>query len=160
MPSLVLFISFLHARKLASSTFKSYLSEISYVQKLKGLRDPTQAFLINKLLTALSRQGSCDIRLPISRPVLHELVGSLGHNASSAFQRTFFFCCVSTRILRLLSHRTASTQEREFGQNTNTHDTNNNLKVQPQYHKPSIRYLDRGKAFMAILPHSGSVQLL
>ena len=32
------------------------------------------------------------------------------------FNILFFFCCVSTRILRLLSHRTASTQEREFGQ--------------------------------------------
>ena len=60
------------------------------MHKLKGFRDPTQAFLINKLLTALSRQGSCDIRLPISRPVLHELVGSLGHTTSSAFQRTLY----------------------------------------------------------------------
>lgn len=90
VPSLALFISYLHARKLASSTIKSYLSAISYVHKLKGLHDPTQAFLINKLLTALSRQGSCDIRLPISRPVLHELVGSLGHTVSSAFQRTLY----------------------------------------------------------------------
>ena len=116
MPSLSLFISYFHARKLAYSTIKSYLSAISYVQKLKGLRDPTQAFLINKLLTALSRKGSCDICLPILRPVVHELVCSLGHTASSALQRTFFFCCVSTRILWLLSDRAASTQEREFGQ--------------------------------------------
>ena len=61
MPLLALFISYLHARKLASSTIKSYLSAISYVQKLEGLRDPTQAFLV-KLLRTLSRQGSCDIR--------------------------------------------------------------------------------------------------
>ena len=88
--SLALFVSYLHARKLASSTIKSYLSAISYVHKLKGFRDPTQAFLINKLLTALSRQGSCDIHLPISRPALHELVGSLGHTTSSAFQRTLY----------------------------------------------------------------------
>ena len=90
IPSFALFISYLHARKLASSTIKSYLSAISYVHKLKGLRDPTQAFLINKLLTALSRQGSCDIRLTISRPVLHELVGSQGHTTSSACQRTLY----------------------------------------------------------------------
>lgn len=55
--------------KLASSTIKSYLCATSYVHKLKGLHDPTQTFLINKLLTALSQQGSCDIRLPISQPV-------------------------------------------------------------------------------------------
>ena len=90
IPALALFISYLHARKLASSTIRSYLSAISYVHKLKGLCDPTQAFVINKLLTAVSRQGSCDIRLPISRPVLHQLVGSLGHTASSAFRRTLY----------------------------------------------------------------------
>lgn len=90
IPSVALFIYYFHARKLASSTIKSYLSAISYVHKLIGLRDPTQAFLINKLLTALSRQGSCDIRLTILRPVLPELVGSLGHTVSSAFQRTLY----------------------------------------------------------------------
>ena len=74
----------------APSTIKSYLSAIGYVHKLKGLRDPTRAFIIDKLLTALSRQSSSDIRLPISRPVLHALVGSLNHNNSSAFHRTLF----------------------------------------------------------------------
>ena len=89
-PVLALFVSYLHARKLAPSTIKSYLSAIGYVHKLKGLRDPTRAFIIDKLLTALSRQSSSDIRLPISRPVLHALVGSLNHNNSSAFHRTLF----------------------------------------------------------------------
>ena len=89
-PVLALFVSYLHARKLAPSTIKSYLSAIGYVHKLKGLRDPTRAFIIDKLLTALSRQSSSDIQLPISRPVLHALVGSLNHNNSSAFHRTLF----------------------------------------------------------------------
>ena len=90
IPSLALFISYLHARQLAPSTIKSYLSAIGYVHKMKGLCDPTKAFLITKLLTALGRQGSSDIRLPISQPVLHKLVGSLSHTNSSAFYRTLF----------------------------------------------------------------------
>ncbi|CAH3131895.1 unnamed protein product [Pocillopora meandrina] len=49
-----LFISYLSFRKMAYSTINSYLSAISYVHKLKGLRDPTKSFLIQKLLTALS----------------------------------------------------------------------------------------------------------
>ena len=61
------------------------------MHKLKGLRDPTRAFIIDKLLMALSRQGSIDIRLPTSRPVLHALEGSLNHNNSSAFHLTLFF---------------------------------------------------------------------
>ena len=38
------------------------------------------------------------IRLPISRPVLHKLVGSLGHTASSAFQRTLYFAMFSIAL--------------------------------------------------------------
>ena len=89
-PVLALFVSYLHARKLAPSTIKSYLLAIGYVHKWKGLRDPTRAFITDKLLTALSHQGSSDIRLPILRPVIHALVGSLNHNNSSAFHRTLF----------------------------------------------------------------------
>ena len=89
-PLLALFISYLHARQLAPSTIRSYLSAIGYVHKIKGLRDPTKAFLIDKLLTALGRQGASDIRLPISRPVLHQLVGSLTNINPSAFERTLY----------------------------------------------------------------------
>lgn len=87
---LALFIAYLHACKLAPSSIKSYLSAIGYVHKMKGLPDPPKAFLIEKLLTALGRQVSSDIRVPISRPVLHELVGSVHHTSSSAFQRILF----------------------------------------------------------------------
>lgn len=87
---LTLFISYLSAKKLAHSTITSCMSAISYVHKLKGYRDPTKTFLIHKLLTALSRQRSVDLRLPITRPVLHELVKSLRHTNSSAFQRGLY----------------------------------------------------------------------
>ena len=40
--SLTLFISYLHARKLAPSTIKSYFSAMGYVHKMKGVRDPTK----------------------------------------------------------------------------------------------------------------------
>jgi hypothetical protein len=68
----------------------SYVSAIGYAHKMKGFADPSKAFLIRKLLTAVGRQKSSDIRLPITRHVLHELVGSLVHTNSSAWQRTLF----------------------------------------------------------------------
>lgn len=67
-----------------------YLSTISYVHKLKGFNDPTKSFLIEKLLTALSRQHPSDIRLPITRPILHHLTLSLNFSNSSAFQSFLF----------------------------------------------------------------------
>ena len=85
-----LFISYLSFRKMAYSTINSYLSAISYVHKLKGLRDPTKSFLIQKLLTALSRQRAADVRLPVTKPVLHQLVRSLDFTNSSAWHRSLF----------------------------------------------------------------------
>ena len=86
---LAFFISYLSAKKLAPSTITSYLSAISYVHKIKGYIDPTKSFLIHKL-TAVSRQRLADLRLPITRPVLHELIKSLQHTTSSAFQRYLY----------------------------------------------------------------------
>ena len=70
--------------------FSSYLSAICYVHKLRGLHDPTKSFLIHKLLTALSRRQPVDIRLPVTRPVLYELVRALNFTNSYAFQRSLF----------------------------------------------------------------------
>ena len=55
---------------------------------------PTKSFLIQKLLTALSRRKPVDIRLPVTRPVLHELVRALSFTYSSAFRRSLFSALV------------------------------------------------------------------
>ena len=60
------------------------------MHKLKGLRDPTKSFLIQKLMTALSRQRTADVRLPVTKPVLNQLVRSLNFTNSSAWQRSLF----------------------------------------------------------------------
>lgn len=88
--AIALFISYLRARKLAASTITSYLSAISYVHKMKELPDSTKTFLIQKLLTVVSKQRSPDTRLPITKPVLSQLVRSLQHTNSLAVQRTLF----------------------------------------------------------------------
>ena len=87
---IALFISYLYASKLALSTITSYLSANGYVQKIKGLQDLTKSFLILKLLTALGRQRSTDVPLPRTRPVLHELSGSLRYTNSSAFKCSLY----------------------------------------------------------------------
>lgn len=85
-----LFISYLSFRKSAYSTIKLYLSAISYVHKLKGFIAPTKSFAVEKLSTALRRQQPSDMRLPITRPILHELVRSLRFTNPSTFQRSLF----------------------------------------------------------------------
>ena len=86
---------------MACSTIKSYLSAISYAHKLKGFNDPTKSFLIDKLLTALSRQQPSDIHLPITRPILHHLIRSLTFSNSSAFQSFLFSAMFLVAFYRL-----------------------------------------------------------
>ena len=87
---IALFISFLCAKGLAPATITSYLSAIAYVQKIKGYLDPTKSFLIEKLLVALGRRGQADVRMPISHPLLYELVSALQHTSPSAYRRSLF----------------------------------------------------------------------
>ena len=76
--NLALFISYLSAKKFASSTISTYVSALSYVHKLGNFPDPTKNFLVQKLLTAHSKlHFSPDVRLPITRSVLQHLVGTL-----------------------------------------------------------------------------------
>ena len=87
---IALFISFLCAKGLAPATIKSYLSAIVYVHKIKGHHDPTKSFLVDKLLVAVGRRGQADVRMPISRPLLYELVRALEHTSPSAYRRSLF----------------------------------------------------------------------
>ena len=60
------------------------------MHKLRGFPDPTKSFLIQKLLSALSRKRSVDVRLPVTRPLLPEIIRSLRFTNSSAFQRSLY----------------------------------------------------------------------
>ena len=89
--SVALFISYLSAKRLAHATICSYISALTYVHKLRGLADPTKSFLISNLLTAQRRANpQLDVRLPITRSVLHSLVRSLEFTSSSAYQRLLY----------------------------------------------------------------------
>ena len=65
-------------------------SEFWFVHKMRDLHDPAKVFLIQKLLSSLSRRKSCDVRLPIPKPILHDLIDSLQHTNSSAAQYILF----------------------------------------------------------------------
>jgi hypothetical protein len=53
----------------------TYLSAIGYVHKILNFQDPTQAFLIQKLVAGAYRLGNTfDIRLPITHSILNSLL--------------------------------------------------------------------------------------
>lgn len=62
----------------APSTIRSRLSAVSFVHNLAGVPDPTQHFIIKKVLLGANRiVGTPDTRLPIVLPILKLLVDSV-----------------------------------------------------------------------------------
>ena len=84
---IVLFVAYLSAKKLAPSTISTYISALSYVRKNGYFSDPTKAFVVQKITTVQSKFCSkLDIRLPITRSILHKLVQALNHTITPAYQ--------------------------------------------------------------------------
>ncbi|PJE77718.1 hypothetical protein CI610_03353 [invertebrate metagenome] len=85
--TLVYFIAHLSQQKMAAATVSTYTAAIGYINRLAGHPDPTQSFIVKKILTSIQR-GSYrpDTRLPITPNILNKLVHSLPHIASSHYQ--------------------------------------------------------------------------
>ncbi|XP_069108944.1 uncharacterized protein [Argopecten irradians] len=85
--TLIYFIAHLNHQGMASSTVSTYTAAIGYINRLAGHPDPTQSFVVKKMLSAIQR-GSYrpDTRLPITPIILSKLVESLPHTAVSHYQ--------------------------------------------------------------------------
>ena len=71
------FIVHLKHQGLKPATISSKLSALSYIHNLKGYPNPTQAFVVQKLLVSLRKQTVQDKRLPIVYDTLVLLVQAL-----------------------------------------------------------------------------------
>ncbi|XP_062604850.1 uncharacterized protein LOC134266650 [Saccostrea cucullata] len=81
------FIAFCFQSNIAASTLKTYISALSYNFKIQGFEDPSQQFVIRKMLQGyqkLKTVGS-DTRLPITTSILKQLVTSLDKLGISAY---------------------------------------------------------------------------
>ena len=87
-----LFIAHLSSQKLKASTIKTLLSAISWQHKVRSLPDPTQAFLIPRLIEGIKRsQNLPPTRVnPISLSMLHRLLHALPQVTSSPFDTLAF----------------------------------------------------------------------
>ena len=82
------FIASLYSRHYAPATLMTYMSALSYIHKLAGKADPTQLFVIKKLLAGAQKlSGKPDTRLPISPSILHKIVDATQFIVSSAYLR-------------------------------------------------------------------------
>ena len=90
--TVALFIVYLHALPLAISTICSHVSAITFAHKFKWHSDPTQSFLIQRMIMGCKKTAATtDTRLPMLLPILHQMVSvcdTLFNNFDSLLYRT------------------------------------------------------------------------
>ena len=73
---------------LGNSTIVSRISAVSYIHKMPGAEDPSQLFVIHKMLTGIWKLTKrSDVRLPITKVILTDLMGALLHTSESLYTR-------------------------------------------------------------------------
>ncbi|KAI8516952.1 hypothetical protein Bbelb_055330 [Branchiostoma belcheri] len=84
------FVGFLHNKGFAASSISSKLSAISFVHKLLGIPDPSQSFVIHKLLHAARKSTLPDGRRPITPNILKSLIDTLPSVLASTYDRQLY----------------------------------------------------------------------
>lgn len=85
---LALFIAHLAEQKYASSTVLTYISALGFSHRLAGLPDPTRGDMIQRTLRGYSKLNpSRDSHLPISLPILENIISSCFHTQSTLYNR-------------------------------------------------------------------------
>ena len=86
---LLFFIGYLHLQGYAPTSITSYVCAIGYVHKLKSLTDPSSDFIVQRLLAAVTKvRPNTDARLPITLPILRQLVLSADTVITNTYHRT------------------------------------------------------------------------
>jgi hypothetical protein len=94
--SVILFLTSEFARGLTGASLASYSSALSYVHKIRGLPDPTNTFIVHKLILGAQKSiPRADIRLPITKPLLTRLILALSNSSLSLFAVTLLACLYS-----------------------------------------------------------------
>ena len=81
---MLMFVGFLSAEGLSSSTITSYTAAIGYVHKFLNLYDPTKVTIVQKVLSTCNKiHKSVDSRLPITLVILQQLIQAVNHTISN-----------------------------------------------------------------------------
>ncbi len=108
------YIAWLSLRGFAPSTIATYVAGVGFFHKMSGGMDPTRDFLVSKLIEGAKRGSPVqDSRVPISVPILLELVSALPHVCSSRFEAVLFravFSCAFFGFMRVGEFAVSGTQ--------------------------------------------------
>lgn len=88
---MVQFLACLHEKSYAPSTLASYCSGIGFMHKINGFADPTDDFVIRKILEGCRRLNKrTDSRLPIRKHLLEQICNALPHACSNNYEAKLF----------------------------------------------------------------------
>ena len=100
---IVAFIAYLSLKHMAPSTIASYVSGLSYVHKINMLPDPTNNFLVRKIIEGTRRQNRAeDGRLPITFEILTKLVSATQSVCSNTIEAALFSAAFSLAYFAFL----------------------------------------------------------
>ncbi|XP_055998375.1 uncharacterized protein LOC125674321 isoform X2 [Ostrea edulis] len=86
-----LFVAHLFSDSFSPRSISTYLSALAYVHKVLNYQDPTQAFVIQKLVAGAYRLGNTfDIRLPITPHILNNLLSCIPQVIHEEYKRKMF----------------------------------------------------------------------
>ena len=98
------FIAFLSLTGKAPSTIATYISAIAYIHKVNLFHDPTDNFLVRKLIEGAkrSRVTSKDNRRPITFELLVKLINAVSHVTRDAYEAALFKAAFSLAFFAFL----------------------------------------------------------
>ena len=86
--ALALFVAYLAENNYSAATTLTYVSALGYVHRLASFPDPTKSELIKCALKGYAKiNPTLDSRLPITLPILEQLISACEQTLSSCFQR-------------------------------------------------------------------------
>ena len=99
VPLMLLFIAHLYANGSAPASIVSTVSAVAYFHKINGFHDPSNCFMVSKLLAGARNLGTVpDVRLPVTLPVL-SLVDALPTVFASRYK------CLMLRAMMVLAFK-------------------------------------------------------
>ncbi|XP_048753445.2 uncharacterized protein LOC125664646 [Ostrea edulis] len=88
LQSICNFIGYLFEKQYNASSIASHISALSYVHKLLDVKDPTQSFIVKKLLRGCHKLNpSKDSRLPVTKEILCKLLNATDFTVPQALNK-------------------------------------------------------------------------
>lgn len=89
--TIALYISYLHDKNYAHTSIRTLLSAIAYIHEVTHNHNPCDSWLVDKILAGAKRdKPRCDVRMPITRPLLAQLAQAANSCITKGYERLMF----------------------------------------------------------------------